>query len=114
MTRGFCCASFLTPVAPVAAQDEGRAYPATFHGWFTGLKGRVDTPAGTARTGVTMTVLSAFAAYRAVDAAQATVEIAGGLRWNDMDVDARLTGGPVPGTVPFDGTRPDPLVTARV
>lgn len=62
----------------------------------------------------TMTLVSGYAAYRVLDTAEAAVDIAGGLRWYDIDIDVALTGGPVPGNSSFGDNWVDPVVAARL
>jgi hypothetical protein len=44
-----------------------------------------------------MTVLSAYAAYRAYEDPTVAIDLAGGLRWAKLDTDVSLSGGPLDG-----------------
>lgn len=61
-----------------------------------------------------MTLLSGYAAYSVLESADAKVDIAGGLRWYDVDIGVGLTGGPVPGNSSLGDSWVDPVVAARL
>lgn len=68
-----------------------------------------------AEVGTTMTVLTGYATYRVVDGPDAVVDLAGGLRWYDVGLDVRLSGG-LAGRrdFSFGENWVDPVVGARV
>jgi hypothetical protein len=44
----------------------------------------------------TLTAFSGYAAYRVYDTPQVAIDVAGGFRWFDLDLDTSLKGGPLP------------------
>lgn len=67
-----------------------------------------------ADVGTTLTVLTGYAAYRVVDDPAATVDLAGGVRWYDLDLDVGLSGG-LAGRRDFSSgdSWVDPVIAAR-
>lgn len=84
---------------------------------YSDLSASNDTPGpvfNAAKVETEMTLLSAYAAYRVVDTADAALDIGGGLRWYDVDIDVGLTGGPLPGNRSFGDNWVDPVLAARL
>lgn len=84
---------------------------------YSDLSASNDTPGpvfNAARVETEMTLLSGYAAYRVIDTADAALDIGGGLRWYDVDIDVGLTGGPLPGNRSFGDTWVDPVLAARL
>lgn len=100
------------------------AFEAHHNGWsligdlvYADLSSEKATPGpvfNSAKADTEMTIVSGYAIYRVFDTADAAVDIGGGLRWYDINIDVGLTGGPVPGKRSFSEDWVDPVVAARL